>query len=153
MRLFDVWASRGSSVLRVYFGKPASAPTAARLHSLKVTGLSWALQLDIEATARKAWGHHRSKESGEKMVAKYSRDDVLPALRAQLQVLKALRRGWVPLTPQARGGMEGMLEEIRKRTFDPDDTRSGRIKNASQNRAEVIEIKEEEGEPLEVHQV
>ena len=38
------------------------------------------------------------------MAAKYSRDDVLPAVRAQLQVLKALRCGWVPLTPQARGG-------------------------------------------------
>ena len=85
-------------------GIPREAAFSFTLHSLKVTGLSWALQLDIEATARKAWGHHRSKESGEKMAAKYSRDDVLPALRAQLQVLKALRRGWVPLTPQARGG-------------------------------------------------
>ena len=85
-------------------GIPREAAFSFTLHSLKVTGLSWALQLDIEATARKAWGHHRSKESGEKMAAKYSRDDVLPAVRAQLQVLKALRCGWVPLTPQARGG-------------------------------------------------
>jgi len=93
-------------------GIPREAAFSFTLHSLKVTGLSWALQLDIEATARKAWGHHRSKESGEKMAAKYSRDDVLPALRAQLQVLKALRRGWVPLTPQARGGAMPVEETV-----------------------------------------
>ena len=29
------------------------------------------------------------------MVARYSRDDVLPVLRAQLQVLRAIRRAYV----------------------------------------------------------
>ena len=44
------------------------------------------------------------------MVARYSRDDVLPALRAQLHVLRAIRRGWFPLTPQARGAKSPLQE-------------------------------------------
>jgi hypothetical protein len=80
------------------------------LHSLKVTGLSWALQVDVDPSSRRFWGHHRAKESGERMAAKYSRDDVLPALRAQLKVLRSIRAGWCPLTPQARGGKEPLKE-------------------------------------------
>ena len=80
------------------------------LHSLKVTGLFWALQVDVDAICRRCWGHHRAKESGERMAAKYSRDDVLPALRAQLKVLRSIRAGWCPLTPQARGSKEPLKE-------------------------------------------
>eukprot|EP00435_Cladocopium_sp_Y103_P058443 s1619_g20.t1 len=73
------------------------------LHSLKTTGLSWALQLEVDHVQRRLWGHHRGRDSGTKMANKYSRDDVLPALRAQLHVLRHVRLGWVPLTPQGRG--------------------------------------------------
>ena len=73
------------------------------LHSLKTTGLSWALQLEVPEPYKKAWGHHRGN-SGERMVSLYGRDDVLPALRAQWRVLSCVREGWVPLTPQGRGG-------------------------------------------------
>ena len=75
------------------------------LHSLKVTGLSWALQLNVDQLARKAWGHHRSREAGDKMAAKYGRDDdVLPGLRAQLRVLQAVRSGWVLLLLRVAAG-------------------------------------------------
>ena len=85
-------------------GIPREAAFSFTLHSLKVTGLSWALQLDIEAQPGRRGGTTEARNRGRKLAAKYSRDDVLPAVRAQLQVLKALRCGWVPLTPQARGG-------------------------------------------------
>ena len=82
------------------------------LHSLKTTGLSWALQLDVDHTQRRLWGHHRGRDSGTKMASKYSRDDVLPALRAQLHVLHHVRQGWVPLTPQARGSSPPASETV-----------------------------------------
>ena len=82
------------------------------LHSLKTTGLSWALQLDVDHTQRRLWGHHRGRDSGAKMASKYSRDDVLPALRAQLHVLHHVRQGWVPLTPQARGSSPPASETV-----------------------------------------
>ena len=53
--------------------------------------------------SQRLWGHHRSRDSGEATAQKYGRDDVLPALRGQLKVVQAIRRGWCPLTPQARG--------------------------------------------------
>ena len=80
------------------------------LHSLKTTGLTWALQLDVDHVQRRLWGHHRGGDSGSKMTTKYSRDDVLPALRAQLKVLDSVRGGWVPLTPQARGSLPPVPE-------------------------------------------
>ena len=77
---------------------------------MKTTGLSWGLQLDVDVHQRLLWGHHRSVDSGSKMVTKYSRDDVLPALRAQLRVLQAIRGGWVPLAPQSRGAQHPVAE-------------------------------------------
>ena len=91
-------------------GVPANMAAAYALHSLKTTPLSWALQLEVASDARRAWGHHRAKESGAAMVAKYSRDDVLPALRAQFHVIKAVRAGWTPWAPQARGGLQPLQE-------------------------------------------
>ena len=78
--------------------------SAYTLHSLKATGLSWALQLGVDKDSRKAWGHHRC--NSDSMVSKYCRDDVLPALRGQLQVIKAIRSGWSPLRPQRRGAKQ-----------------------------------------------
>ena len=92
-------------------GVPAEYVQMSTLHSLKVTPLSWALQLNIDKESRRLWGHHRCRESGAAMASKYSRDDVLPALRAQLAVLQAIRNGWVPLTPQARGGQRPLVEK------------------------------------------
>ena len=77
---------------------------AYAVHSLTTTPLSWALQLEVVSDARRAWGHHRAKEPGAAMVAKYSRNDVLPAFRAQFHVIKAVRADWTPWAPQAPGG-------------------------------------------------
>ncbi|CAE8693610.1 unnamed protein product [Polarella glacialis] len=79
------------------------------LHSLKATQLSWALQLEVPEHQRAALGHHRCR-GDRAMVAKYSRDDVLPALRAQFAVIQAIRKGWVPLVAQNRGARAPMVE-------------------------------------------
>ena len=70
------------------------------LHSLKTTGLTWALQLDVDHVQRRLWGHHRGGDSGSKMTTKYSRDDVLPALRAQLKGTRL--RSWRVGSPSRR---------------------------------------------------
>ena len=91
-------ASFLSSLRRLLVQKaqvPVDSAWNYSLHSLKATGLSWALQLDVDSVGRRFWGHHRCREPGEVMVARYSRDDVLPVLRAQLQVLRAIRRAYV----------------------------------------------------------
>ena len=91
------------------------------LHSLKTTALSWALQVDVDAEQRRHWGHHRAKDPGSNMVSKYSRDDVLPALRGQLKVLQCIRQGWVPLTPQARGASAPAPEQQLTSKLEPLD--------------------------------
>ena len=40
----------------------------------------------------------------------YSRDDVWPALRAQLSVWEAIQRGFTPMLPQHRGGQNPLQE-------------------------------------------
>ena len=72
------------------------------LHSLKTTLLTWGLQLQVGVEERAAQGHHRLRNSSG-CVEKYRRDDVLPALRCQRSVIKAVRAGWVPCTALARG--------------------------------------------------
>ena len=79
------------------------------LHSLKVTILSWGLQLDLPATWRETPGHHRAA-SVSSMVALYARDDVLGGLRAQLAVCQAVAKGWTPMTPARRGAGEPVVE-------------------------------------------
>ena len=44
------------------------------------------------------------------MVDKYSRDDVIQALRAQSTTLTCVKQGWQPLAPQARGGRQPVAE-------------------------------------------
>ena len=85
-------------------GVPAHLAAPYAVHSWKTR----ALQLEVASEARRAWGHHRAKEPGAAMVA--SRDDVLPALQAQLHVIKAVRAGWTPWAPQARGGLQPLQE-------------------------------------------
>ena len=85
---------------------------AYAVHSLTTTPLSWALQLEVVSDARRAWGHHRAKEPGAAMVAKYSRNDVLPAFRAQFHVIKAVRADWTPWAPQAPETALQPLQEL-----------------------------------------
>ena len=76
--------------LLVSVGKlPVEAVGVYTLHSLKVTGLSWGVQVDIDSVWQRLWGHHRSRDSGEAMAQKYGREDVLPALRGHRAVLES----------------------------------------------------------------
>ena len=88
-------------------------------HSMKVTVLSYAAKRGMDIHLRMQLGYHTSPY---KMGLTYSRDGAAASILA----------------------MEGLLEEIRAGSFDPDDTRSGRIKRSNNNASEVIEIKEEE---------
>ena len=71
------------------------------LHSLKVTALSAMSQLDVPELQRRLQGHHRDGS-----MQLYARDDLHAALRAQRFLLQALARGFVPVTPQARGAQQ-----------------------------------------------
>jgi hypothetical protein len=88
-----------------------SGPEASlyTLHSLKATILSWSLQIGVPEDQRLALGHHRV-QGAQGLAKRYSRDDVLPALRAQAAVVTAIRSGWLPLTPQARGSRQPQVE-------------------------------------------
>ena len=91
-------------------------------HSMKVTILSYAAKRGMDIHLRMQLGYHTAPY---KMGLTYSRDGAAASLLA----------------------MEGLLEEVREGSFDPDDTRSGRIKRGVQKASEVVEIKDEE--PLE----
>ena len=77
-------------------------PCVTPLRSCKVTTLSWASQLDIDAQLKAAQGHHATVDVG-KSVRKYRRDDVLPQLNCQHRLLGAIGKGWRPVTPLQRG--------------------------------------------------
>ena len=82
-----------------------AAPAAFGLvaaHSLKCTLLSWARQLHLDSDMRRIQGHHRQSGS-DRSVSLYSRDDILPMLRLQRLVVDAVRSGFRPLQPMARG--------------------------------------------------
>ena len=87
-------------------GIPQAQALSYTLHSLKVTMLSWMAQLDLPLSARTLQGHHALAGS----MQLYSRDDVWPALRAQLSVWEAIQRGFTPMLPQHRGGQNPLQE-------------------------------------------
>ena len=76
------------------------------LHSCKATYLSYMSQCNLGRTDRRLQGHHRSGA-----VELYARDDTFGALRAQREVLRRIRCGWLPATPIARGGRAPMPTE------------------------------------------
>ena len=73
------------------------------LHSLKTSLLASLAQLQVSFKKRGLQGHHRSSANG--CVLLYSRDDVHGALSLQQMFWDKVRSGWLPLTPQARGGL------------------------------------------------
>ena len=87
-------------------GIPQAQALSYTLHSLKVTMLSWMAQLDLPLSARTLQGHHALAGS----MQLYSRDDVWPALRAQLSVWEAIQRGFTPMLPQHWGGQNPLQE-------------------------------------------
>ena len=81
----------------------SDAPPPPRLLSLRRIllnarcsrgGVNWEL--------RRIQGHHRASGS-DKSVGLYSRDDVVPMLRLQRQIVTSVRSGFRPLQPVARG--------------------------------------------------
>ncbi|CAE7270674.1 unnamed protein product [Symbiodinium sp. CCMP2592] len=78
------------------------------LHSLKTTFLSWMSQLSIPLASRFLQGHHKTPGSAQL----YSRDDVWPALRAQLLLWRSIHSGFRPARPQHRGGQSPLAEPL-----------------------------------------
>ena len=81
-------------------GLTPAESNAYTLHSMKSTLLSWMAQLEIPLTSRFLQGHHQVPGSAQL----YSRDEIWPALRAQIQLWKAIHLGFLPMLPQHRGG-------------------------------------------------
>ena len=84
------------------FGPAISSGRKLVSHSLKSTGLSWASKRPLQKDYRRALGHHL--DANDVSVGVYSRDYLYAALVA----------------------FDGMLMEICKVVFRPDDTRSAR---------------------------
>ena len=91
------------------FAASAFAASTYTLHCAKTTLLSWSKQLAVAEDLRREQGHHRVGAGGTS-VRLYSRDDVWGPLRLQFQIVSALRSGWRPLTPQARGARPPLPE-------------------------------------------
>ena len=96
--------------LLVYVGVPSGEASRFTLHSMKVTLLSILSQLGESESSRAAQGHHAHRESFS--VKLYSRDDVWQALKCQEQVSFKLSSGWVPSTPQGRGGRTPVQQQV-----------------------------------------
>lgn len=78
-------------------------------HSLKSTLLSWSNQLNILEDLRMLQGHHRVT-GGRTSAQLYSRDDVYGALRLQDKVWQHNVSGYRPISPQARGGQQPVMD-------------------------------------------
>ena len=87
-------------------GIPAAQARTYTLHSLKTTYLSWMAQLSLPPPARFLQGHHKPPGSAQL----YSRDDVWPALKAQVLLWRAVHSGFRPVRPQHRGGQAPLSE-------------------------------------------
>ena len=90
------------------------------LHSCKTTLLSWAGFLQLEAhIMRKMQGRHKTD-----CADLYSKEDVTPALRLQVTVMKALLSGWRPCLAQCRGAAAPLVEpvcEVTLAKFNPSE--------------------------------
>ena len=89
-------------------------------HSLKATALSWTAKYGVPQAVRRVLGYHKAKD--EASVAAYARDELAAPLRALEDVLAAIRDG----------------------SFRPDESRSGRVGLAVQEKQPVVELSDEE---------
>ena len=87
-------------------GIPSQQARTYTLHSLKTTFLSWMAQLSLPLSSRFLQGHHKPPGSAQL----YSRDDVWPALKAQVLLWRAIHSGFRPARPQHRGGQTPLTE-------------------------------------------
>ena len=77
------------------------------LRSLKCSLLSAAAQLRLPEDSRRLQGHYRLS-----FALLYSRDDTIEALWVQSELASAIRRGWRPPRPMARGGQHPTVEPV-----------------------------------------
>ena len=99
---------KAASILRHVAKQPFMSPpytnsevSTITVHSTKSALISAAKQLDLPVHRIAEQGHHRGKRTqGDR----YSRDDTIYQLLLQKSIICKTRQGWVPLTPQARGG-------------------------------------------------
>ena len=99
---------KAASILRHVIKQPFMCPpyTSAEVstitvHSTKSALIAAAKQLDLPTHWIAEQGHHRGKRTqGDR----YSRDDTIYQLLLQKEIICKSRKGWIPLTPQARGG-------------------------------------------------
>ena len=84
------------------------------VHSLKTTMLSWAGQRpEVTQVEKLCQGHHRQSSS-----QLYSREDIIPALRAQMKIQFSVRAGGRFMTPLHRGAQHPMSEpDVALETF------------------------------------
>ena len=77
------------------------------VHSAKSTLLAAGKALDLPKHWLQEQGHHKTNAQD----VRYGRDDTMHALRLQRAVIDALKDGWRPLMPQARGGQHPIPEK------------------------------------------
>ena len=99
MRILRILVSRQGRVLPVQAQSYTLHSCKATFSVLHVSAVLW------DSEARRKQGHHSGGS-----VALYSRDDTHEALQAQRSVLLALRQGWRPALPIARGAQRPLLE-------------------------------------------
>ena len=90
--------------LRQVLGLETLKRNKVRSHSCKATVLSWLSKYGVDLPTRRLVGHHLDTSARSAEI--YSRDSMSPAVRAVVNVLKAIKDG----------------------LFHPDDTRSGRFR-------------------------
>lgn len=109
--------AEGLYFLRKYIALPwkkqpldiGTSPSSYTIHGLKSTMISWATQLDLSDEHKRLQGKHQSRNSSTRL---YSRDDVHGALKLQTEVIRAVQRGWRPVTPLSRGGQKPLEEPV-----------------------------------------
>ena len=108
---------------------------AFTLHSLQCTLLSAAAQLRLPEESRRLQGHRRLLSA-----LLYSRDDTIEALWLQLELALAIRQGWRPPRPMARGGQHPTVEPASGRR-----RRSHRSKSLPSSITRFLYLREVEG--------
>ena len=105
---------KAASILRHVAKQPFMSPpytssevSTLTVHSTKSSLISAAKQLDLPTHWIAEQGHHRGKRTqGDR----YSRDDTTYQLLLQKTIVIKTKQGWRPITPQARGGQQPILQ-------------------------------------------
>ena len=99
----ELTSAECSALLRRALKLAGEQASVIRSHSLKTTALSWCCKHGVDIHARRLLGHHL--DPNVKSPETYGRDSMAPAVRL----------------------FEGTLADIKRGSFRPDETRSGRF--------------------------